>query len=72
MGMINMFDHSADFSGITDQKLTVDKILQKATIDVNEGGCEAAAATCKTSPDDFSSFIYLKHTTHQYFLHLKI
>ncbi|XP_058791549.1 serine protease inhibitor 3/4-like isoform X4 [Phymastichus coffea] len=45
MGMSNMFSDSADFSGISNVPLKVAKVLQKAYIEVNEEGSEAAAVT---------------------------
>lgn len=46
MGMVSMFQiGSADFSGITNPGLVVSSVFQKAFIDLNEEGTEAAAAT---------------------------
>lgn len=47
MGMNEIFQNSADFSGmITDNaNLKVNKFTQKAFIEVNEQGAEAAAVT---------------------------
>lgn len=44
MGMKKAFTSIADFSGISDNSLWVDAILQKAAIAVDEGGTRAAAA----------------------------
>ncbi|KAJ8681833.1 hypothetical protein QAD02_017625 [Eretmocerus hayati] len=45
LGMTDMFENSANFTGMSDAPLKVGKVLQKAFIEVNEEGSEAAAVT---------------------------
>lgn len=49
MGMVDAFDHNADFSGMTgDLGLFIDKVIHQATLKIHEEGVEAAAATALT------------------------
>lgn len=45
MGLNRIFGNHADLSGISDLPLVVSEIIQKAIVEVNEEGTEAAAAT---------------------------
>lgn len=47
--MGEMFSNAANFSGIADEALKVGKVLQKAFVEVNEEGSEAAAVTGELS-----------------------
>lgn len=43
--MGEMFSDKADFSNLSEEALKVSKVIQKAMIEVNEEGSEAAAVT---------------------------
>ncbi len=44
-GMVSLFRNDADLSGISDVGLLVDQVVQKAFVEVDERGTEAAAAS---------------------------
>lgn len=55
LGMSEMFDQEkANFSGIFEgnESMCVDKVIQKAFIEVNEEGAEAAAVTAGEFPNN--------------------
>ncbi|XP_066545540.1 heparin cofactor 2 [Amia ocellicauda] len=45
MGVTELFEKTADFSGMTSEKLSIDLFKHQGTITVNEEGTEAAAVT---------------------------
>ena len=45
LGLDNLFSSNADFSGITDQNVNVDTILQKTKLELDENGTKAAGPT---------------------------
>ena len=48
LGLDNLFSSNADFSGIADQNVNVDMILQKTKLELDENGTKAAAVTAVT------------------------
>ena len=48
LGLDNLFSSNADFSGIADQNVIVDTILQKTKLELDENGTKAAAVTAVT------------------------
>ena len=48
LGLDNIFSSNADFSGIADQNVNVDTILQKTELELDENGTKAAAVTAVT------------------------
>lgn len=67
LGMKEMFENNANFTGIVDAPpLKVSKIIQKAFIEVNEEGSEAAAVTGK---NNFNLFFKKKKKFHCYITH---
>ena len=48
LGLGNLFSSNADFSGIADQNVNVDTILQKTKLELDENGTKAAAVTAVT------------------------
>ena len=45
MGVVEIFNPSANFSGISAQGLKVDQIIQKISVDINENGAKATSSS---------------------------
>ncbi len=63
MGMTDAFSEKADFSGLSDEKVSISDVIQATFVNVDEEGTEAAAVTvatldnCVVMPMRTSSFI---------------
>lgn len=66
LGLAKALNGEANYSKITDSKLTVDKVIQKSVIDFNEQGTEASAATAiimdKSAPVSITTELEFNHT----------
>jgi serine protease inhibitor len=51
LGMRRAFESGADFSGMTDRNLAITHVLHKSSVEVDERGTEAAAATSAEMSD---------------------
>ncbi len=70
MGMRVAFSPTADFSGVSlEEKLSINNVIHKAFVQVNEEGTEAAAATAVTMGTESVSD-YKPFTTDHPFLFL--
>lgn len=56
MELTDAFNDNANFSKLSSEPLKIDKFVQKAFIEVNEEGAEAAAASSK-----FYIYYYFQH-----------
>ena len=48
MGMTDAFSEKADFSGLSDEKVSISDVIQATFVNVDEEGTEAAAVTVAT------------------------
>ena len=52
MGMTDAFSEKADFSGLSDEKVSISDVIQATFVNVDEEGTEAAAVTIATMKND--------------------
>lgn len=57
MGIVDIFNQNANFSGMSNEPLIVNEVIQKAFINVDEFGCEAAEVTTM----DCKNFSLMEH-----------
>ncbi len=71
LGMKEAFSSSADFSAMSDAKLSVSDVLHQAFVDVNEKGTEAAAATAVIMKETSVPQVYTVKVDRPFFVAIR-